>query len=114
MMVFHFRGANELKNLILPRMSEARETFIEDRTRAHADHVGHGFDRMTTAAVGLLKAIHGGRRYVRGYWCVLARYFSANFSICLIKVTLCVDFMEFAWVCDRSYPYFVLLCPLTK
>lgn len=31
---------------------------FEDRTKAHADHVGHGLDRMTTAAVGVLKAIH--------------------------------------------------------
>lgn len=29
---------------------------FEDRTKAHADHVGHGHDRMTTAAVG--KNIH--------------------------------------------------------
>ena len=32
-----------------------RETLFEDRTNAHADHVGAGFDRHTTAAVGLLK-----------------------------------------------------------
>lgn len=25
---------------------------FEDRTKAHADHVGHGHERMTTAAVG--------------------------------------------------------------
>lgn len=25
---------------------------IEDRTKAHADHVGHGHERITTAAVG--------------------------------------------------------------
>lgn len=36
----------------LPRLSEARETMIEDRTKAHADHVGHGHERITTAAVG--------------------------------------------------------------
>lgn len=36
----------------LPRLSEARETMFEDRTKAHADHVGHGHERMTTAAVG--------------------------------------------------------------
>ena len=29
-----------------------------DRTPAHADHVGFGLDRHTTAAVGVLKAIH--------------------------------------------------------
>lgn len=47
-------GINELRNLqYLPRWSEARETLFEDRTRAHADHVGHGLDRITTAAVGL-------------------------------------------------------------
>ena len=55
------RGVNELRNLsYLPRASEPRETLIEDRTRAHADHVGQGFDRQTTAAVGVLKAIHCG------------------------------------------------------
>lgn len=55
-------GINELRNLqYLPRLSEAREYMFEDRTRAHADHVGHGLDRMTTAAVGVLKAIQGGQ-----------------------------------------------------
>ena len=33
---------------------------IEDRTPAHADHVGFGIDRMTTGAVGVLKAVHCG------------------------------------------------------
>ncbi|KAL3290268.1 hypothetical protein HHI36_023618 [Cryptolaemus montrouzieri] len=55
-------GINELRNLqYLPRMSEAREHLFEDRTKAHADHVDAGLDRKTTAAVGILKAIHGGR-----------------------------------------------------
>jgi len=55
-------GINELHNLkYLPRSSTEREIFIEDRTRAHADHVGFGLDRMTTAAVGVLKAIHCGQ-----------------------------------------------------
>lgn len=51
---FSFRTRiNELRNLqYLPRLSEAREIMFEDRTKAHADHVGHGHDRMTTAAVG--------------------------------------------------------------
>lgn len=50
---FNSAGINELRNLqYLPRWSEARETLFEDRTRAHADHVGHGLDRSTTAAVG--------------------------------------------------------------
>lgn len=56
-------GINELKNLqYLPRPIEAREYMFEDRTRAHADHVGHGIDRMTTAAVGVLKAVHAGQK----------------------------------------------------
>ena len=56
------RGINELRNLqYLPRVSEARETLIEDRTKAHADHVGQGHERLTTAAVGVLKAVHAGQ-----------------------------------------------------
>lgn len=46
----------------LPRSLEAREVLFEDRTRAHADHVGHGLDRMTTAAVGILKAVNCGEK----------------------------------------------------
>ncbi|XP_038219093.1 uncharacterized protein LOC119837552 [Zerene cesonia] len=60
-------GINELRNLqYLPRYSEAREFLFEDRTRAHADHVGHGLDRITTAAVGVLKAIQCGEEQERG------------------------------------------------
>eukprot|EP00794_Sanderia_malayensis_P007584 gene7584-8424_t len=56
-------GVNELQNLqYLPRTSEPRESLAEDRTKCHADHVGHGLDRQTTAAVGVLKAIHIGSR----------------------------------------------------
>jgi len=51
-------GVNELQRLqYLPRASGPRETLAEDRTRCHADHVGHGLDRITTAAVGVLKAV---------------------------------------------------------
>ncbi|XP_070559135.1 lysine-specific demethylase RSBN1L-like [Ptychodera flava] len=57
-------GVNELRNLqYLPRASEPREILAEDRTRCHADHVGQGFDRRTTAAVGVLKAVHCGQEY---------------------------------------------------
>ncbi|KAA8590241.1 hypothetical protein FQN60_014175 [Etheostoma spectabile] len=45
------RSTNEIKNLqYLPRASEPREMLFEDRTRAHADHIGQGFERQTTAA----------------------------------------------------------------
>ncbi|XP_067861082.1 lysine-specific demethylase RSBN1L-like isoform X2 [Heptranchias perlo] len=55
------RTANEIKNLqYLPRASEPREMLFEDRTRAHADHIGQGFERQTTAAVGVLKAVQCG------------------------------------------------------
>ena len=40
------------------RASSPREILFEDRTRPHADSVGNGLE--TTAAVGVLKAIHGG------------------------------------------------------
>lgn len=56
-----FRSTNEIKNLqYLPRTSEPREMLFEDRTRAHADHIGQGFERQTTAAVGVLKAVRCG------------------------------------------------------
>ncbi|XP_039616970.1 lysine-specific demethylase RSBN1L-like [Polypterus senegalus] len=55
------RTTNEIKNLqYLPRASEPREMLFEDRTRVHADHIGQGFERRTTAAVGVLKAVHCG------------------------------------------------------
>ena len=39
-------------------MNERRETFFEDRTHCHADHVVEGgVARQTTAAVGILKAV---------------------------------------------------------
>ncbi|KAK3739115.1 hypothetical protein QZH41_010526 [Actinostola sp. cb2023] len=57
----HYQKAtvNELQNLqYLPRTSERRELLAEDRTHCHADHVGQGFDRQTTGAVGILKGVH--------------------------------------------------------
>ena len=39
------------------RSTVEREVIFEDRTPAHADHVGFGPDRMTTGAVGVLKVI---------------------------------------------------------
>ncbi|XP_059396844.1 lysine-specific demethylase 9-like [Carassius carassius] len=56
------RSMNEIKNLhYLPRTSEPREVLFEDRTRAHADHVGQSFDWQSTAAVGVLKAVQFGQ-----------------------------------------------------
>ena len=59
-MFFFLRtSVNELQNLqYLPRASAPRESLAEDRTRCHADHVGQGLDRSTTAAVAILKAVH--------------------------------------------------------
>ncbi|XP_054643629.1 lysine-specific demethylase 9 [Dunckerocampus dactyliophorus] len=55
------RSMNEIKNLhYLPRASEPREVLFEDRTKAHADHVGQSSDWQSTAAVGVLKAVHFG------------------------------------------------------
>uniref|UniRef100_A0A0N4X5G2 JmjC domain-containing protein n=1 Tax=Haemonchus placei TaxID=6290 RepID=A0A0N4X5G2_HAEPC len=36
---------------------ERRELLFEDRTPCHADHVGDGLERKTTAAVGILQSI---------------------------------------------------------
>ena len=59
------RSMNEIKNLhYLPRASEPREVLFEDRTKAHADHVGQSFDWQSTAAVGVLKAVHFGEWWV--------------------------------------------------
>lgn len=56
-----YRGTTELQNLLYgPRVIERRETMFEDRTKAHADHVGQGLTRETTAAVGILKAVNFG------------------------------------------------------
>lgn len=57
--VFFRTAVNEVQNLhYLPRTSAPRESLAEDRTPCHADHIGHGFDRSTTAAVAVLKAVH--------------------------------------------------------
>uniref|UniRef100_A0A3Q4G7R3 Round spermatid basic protein 1 like n=1 Tax=Neolamprologus brichardi TaxID=32507 RepID=A0A3Q4G7R3_NEOBR len=65
------RSANEVKNLLqsLPRTSEPREMLFEDRTRAHADHIGQGFERQTTAAVGVLKAVCSPPRVTKDVVC---------------------------------------------
>ena len=46
-------------------MNDKRETLFEDRTHCHADHAGQGqLDQVTTAAVGVLKAVQfGDERY---------------------------------------------------
>ena len=60
---FRNNGFNELQNLkYLPRSMIEREIVFEDRTPAHADHVGFGFERKTTAAVGeCLEKIESGK-----------------------------------------------------
>ncbi len=42
------------------RSNSPREILFEDRTRPHADTIGNGLE--TTAAVGVLKAVHGGNK----------------------------------------------------
>ena len=54
--------------LYAQRQNERRETLIEDRTKCHADHVGQGLHRCTTAAVALLKAVEFGDRLVGRVW----------------------------------------------
>jgi len=58
------KKTNELRSLQLQRrFSEPREMMFEDRTKCHADQVGEGFERQTTAAAGVLKAVHCGQPY---------------------------------------------------
>ena len=58
------KKTNELRSLQLQRRtSEPREIMFEDRTKCHADQVGEGFERQTTAAAGVLKAVHCGSNY---------------------------------------------------
>ncbi|CAF0901297.1 unnamed protein product [Adineta steineri] len=54
------RMANELRNLTFTgRGTDPREVLVEDRTRPHSDHCdSDGLE--TTAAVGILKAVHVG------------------------------------------------------
>ncbi|KAI6214251.1 hypothetical protein M3Y94_00245600 [Aphelenchoides besseyi] len=45
------------KSTLSIRSMERRELLFEDRTPCHADHVGDGLERHTTAAVGVLQAV---------------------------------------------------------
>lgn len=47
------------RKLTSARSMERRELLFEDRTPCHADHVGDGLERHTTAAVGILQAVRG-------------------------------------------------------
>ena len=56
----------------LGRVSNPREIMFEDRTRPHADNVGNGNE--TTAAIGIIKAVHGtqkpfGNRIIKDVVC---------------------------------------------
>ena len=85
---------NELRNLqYLPRSSEAREIMFEDRTKAHADHVGMGHERQTTAAVGVLKAVHCGKPFTQNRLTKDVVAFSAQ-SFTLLTEKLQLDLHE--------------------
>uniref|UniRef100_A0A1I8A9S0 C2H2-type domain-containing protein n=1 Tax=Steinernema glaseri TaxID=37863 RepID=A0A1I8A9S0_9BILA len=63
------------------RIWDRREVFFEDRTPCHADQIGDGLERRTTAAVGVLQAVFGPnepseRRAVKDVVCFHAGNFS--------------------------------------
>lgn len=61
-----------------------RQTVVNDRTHCHADHADDGLDRHTTAAVGVLKAVHppntklknGNYRVVKDVVCFDPRHYT--------------------------------------
>lgn len=102
--LMHFRSTNEIKNLqYLPRASEPREMLFEDRTRAHADHIGQGFERQTTAAVGVLKAVRCGEEWVHSDM-FLPHYIQYT------NIHLCLQNVQVKHPCIPNFP----VGPLTK
>ncbi len=65
-LIYSFRKSLDILRLgaYYGRSNSPREILFEDRTKPHADNVGNGVE--TTAAVGLLKACHGGQNPVKG------------------------------------------------
>ena len=76
--------------LYAQRQNERRETLIEDRTKCHADHVGQGLDRCTTAAVALLKAVEFGDRFVC-VCCVCVLCVCVFVHMCCVCVCVCLS-----------------------
>ncbi|KAA0191724.1 Round spermatid basic protein 1, partial [Fasciolopsis buskii] len=61
-----FTGSGLADLLVSRRTRRIRQILVQDRTPCHADHADDGLGRHTTAAIGLLKAIHPPKSSVLG------------------------------------------------